>query len=99
MPSCVSGWPVGGPSNGELDSKRNSCTFGTGATAQATLGIDATMRGALPIRHVIIAMRENRSFDHLLHSLHGSNAAVDPVPDSYLNDDLAGVAVKPFHAD
>lgn len=99
MPSCVPGWPVGGPPSADLDAKRGSCTFGTGATAEASLGIDSTMRGALPIRHVIIAMRENRAFDHLLHSLHDLEPAVDAVPDDYANPDLKGDSVKPFHAD
>ena len=54
---------------------RARCAFGTGAPVSATLGIDAATVKAIPIRHVIILMKENRSFDHLLGKLHEERPA------------------------
>jgi phospholipase C len=78
---------------------RAGCAFGTGARAADTLGIDHATAAAIPIRHVIIAMKENRSFDHLLGQLHDSGQpAVDAVPASFFNPDAHGTPIFPSHA-
>jgi len=79
--------------------QRTSCTFDTGATPQQTLGIDAATAATLPIRHLIVVMKENRSFDHLLGMLNvrgqpGANTA----PSTYTNPDLQGNQVPFTHA-
>ena len=80
-------------------SQRTACAFGSGALAEQTLGVSPGVSAALPIRHVIIMMKENRSFDHLFGKLHEQGQpATEAVPASFTNLDLAGHAVGPFHA-
>ena len=57
-----------------LASKRQACDFGAGALTESTLGISAATAATIPIRHVLIVMKENRSFDHLLGALHDEAA-------------------------
>jgi len=78
---------------------RAACQFTAGARAPASLGIDETVRAQIPIRHVVIVMKENRSFDHLLGHLHDlGRPDVEAVPPTYANPDLQGNAVFPSHA-
>jgi phospholipase C len=81
-----------------LASQRASCTFAAGATTDASLGVSSDLGKKLPIRHVIVAMKENRGFDHLFFKLHDLQPAVEAVPDTYVNPDTAGNPVKPMHA-
>jgi phospholipase C len=82
-----------------LAEERLSCTFGTGSRPAETLGVDPQVLADLPIRHVIVAMRENRSFDHLLGQLHvRGQPGVEPIPSTFSNPDRNGVAVFPTHA-
>jgi phospholipase C len=78
---------------------RAACLFGTGTPASKTLGVSADVLQSLPIRHVIVVMKENRSFDHLFGKLHDLQPGVEAVPATYQNLDLSGAAVPPFHAD
>lgn len=81
-------------------SQRTSCGFKAGAKAEATLGIDPATAAKIPIRHVIVMMKENRSFDHLLGRLHDrGQPGVEAIPASYTNPDLKGAAVPPTRAD
>ncbi len=81
-----------------LASQRAACAFGSGDRAAKTLGIEAATAAAIPIRHVIVLMKENRSFDHLLGQLHDQgNAGVAAFPAGFTNADLNGNAVVPFH--
>jgi len=78
---------------------RAACHFSAGARAPASLGIDETVRAQIPIRHVVILMKENRSFDHLLGQLHDlGRPDVEAVPPTYSNPDLQGNQVFPSHA-
>lgn len=77
--------------------ERASCAFSDGATPLESLGITPSMARSIPIRHVIIVMRENRSFDHLWGPLHDQGQpAADPIPASFSNVDVAGDAVSPY---
>lgn len=79
--------------------ERAACTYRAGARPSETLGIDRALLARLPIRHVIIAMRENRSFDHILGKLHDQGQPeVEPIPAGYSNPDREGRAVLPHHA-
>jgi phospholipase C len=78
---------------------RAACQFSAGTRAPASLGIDETVRAQLPIRHVVLLMKENRSFDHLLGALHDHGRPdVEGVPPTYSNLDLHGNQVFPSHA-
>ena len=77
--------------------QRQACTFTTGALVRDTLGIDEATRAAIPIKYVIVMMKENRSFDHLLGRLHDQGKPqVEPIPASFSNQDASGTTVAPF---
>lgn len=78
---------------------RARCAFGAGAPASSTLGMEASTAQAIPIRHVVVVMKENRSFDHLLGKIHDrGQPGAEPIPASYVNPDAQGNPVHPFHA-
>lgn len=81
-----------------LASKRAACTFLTGALVKDTLGVTDAERAALPIKHVIVMMKENRSFDHIFGMLHSEGqSGSEPIPAGFTNPDPAdGGAVAPF---
>jgi len=79
--------------------RRAACAFASGTHASESLGIDRSVLASLPIEHVIVAMKENRSFDHLLGKLHDrGQPGVEAVPSTYSNPDARGNAVFPAHA-
>jgi phospholipase C len=81
-----------------LAGRRASCAFAAGALTTETLPLTEAERLAIPIEHVVIVMKENRSFDHLLGELNAAGqAASADVPESFTNPDDAGMAVAPFH--
>jgi phospholipase C len=93
--SADSGCPV--PAD-PLAGQRAACTFATGALVRDTLGLSDPARAAIPIKHVIVLMKENRAFDHLLGLLHDEGQpAVEAIPASFTNVDDANAVVAPFH--
>jgi phospholipase C len=83
--------------NASLAAQRSACAFGIGAWPTDTLDITEDERAEIPIEHVVILMKENRSFDHLLG---GANAAGQPalegIPTDFANRDAVGMTVSPF---
>src|SRR5215470_8849949 len=47
------------------------------------------------LKHIVVLMMENRSFDHMLGSLKGVNPAIDGVTDQMSNPDTTGAQIKP----
>jgi len=79
--------------------ERAQCAYPAGTLAADALGNPAALLAAIPIRHVIILMRENRSFDHLFGKLHErGQPGVEAVPASFSNPDETGSDVFPTHA-
>ena len=79
--------------------ERGNCAFGSGARVSETLGIPSSTLATVPIRHVIILMKENRSFDHLLGRLsQRGQPGAENAPPGYSNPGADGVPVFPFHA-
>ncbi len=76
---------------------REACTFVAGAKADATLGLSDDARRALPIRHVIVVMKENRSFDHLFGGLKALQPDADVADATFVNPDANNVMVAPYH--
>jgi phospholipase C len=76
---------------------RAACTFDAGARAEQTLGVAPDITPAIPIRHVIVMMKENRSFDHIFGGLHDVQPEVEPIPADFTNPGASG-AVAPSHA-
>jgi phospholipase C len=86
------------PGSSTLDTQRDSCTFKAGSSAVDTLGVPEATRAGLPIKHVIVLMKENRSFDHLFGQLSVSTQPqAEPVPATFANLDATGASVPPFH--
>ncbi len=87
------------PDDGIHKLKRLACEYGPGTLAEDTLGVAPAAFDAVPIRHVIIVMKENRSFDHLFGALSIDGAvATEPIPLGFSNPDLRGRAITPRHA-
>lgn len=47
------------------------------------------------LRHIVVLMMENRSFDHMLGSLTAVNPKIDGITDQLSNPDTTGALVKP----
>ena len=79
--------------------ERAHCTYPHGTTADLSLGVAKSDLSRIPIRHVIIAMKENRSFDHVFGKLHDQGQpGVEAIPPSFSNPDANGRPVSPRHA-
>jgi phospholipase C len=89
------------PDDTSFAAMRSSCGFAAGATASQTLGITDTLRQRLPIKHVIVLMKENRSFDHMFGKLSTATMYAQPdaeaLPSTFNNPDATGATVAPFH--
>jgi phospholipase C len=78
---------------------RKACMFGAGAKVADTIGLSESQRAAIPLKHVIVMMKENRSFDHMLGVLHDQGQPdVEAIPADFENEDSDQVKVPPFHA-
>jgi phospholipase C len=55
--------------------------------------LDRTMPGIESLKHVVVLMMENRSFDHMLGALHATNSAIDGLTGNETNPDSTGVPV------
>ncbi len=79
--------------------ERQGCGFGPGDAPERTRGISAELAAQIPIRHVIVMLKENRSFDHLLGRLHDrGQPEAEALPEHFTNPDLAGLEVPFTHA-
>jgi phospholipase C len=72
---------------------RLACAFPAGARAADTVAAP----GALPIKHVIVVMKENRSFDHIFGGLRALQPDAEVFPADFTNPDKSGAAVAPAH--
>lgn len=77
---------------------RTACKFAKGAKVTATLGISEAVRAAIPLKHIVIVMNENRTFDHYYGTLAAEGQPeAEGFPSTFSNKDAAGKVVKPFH--
>jgi phospholipase C len=77
---------------------RTACSFAAGAMPLDTLDVTAADQKAVPIKHIIVLMKENRSFDHLFGQLSAQGQPkAEPLPSTFTNPDATGAAVAPFH--
>jgi phospholipase C len=78
--------------------QRDACSFAAGAKTADSLGVAAGYGATLPIKHVIVLMKENRSFDHLFGQLSKSGQPdAEAVPAGFSNLDGSGATVTPHH--
>jgi phospholipase C len=80
-----------------LAASRNACAFHAGDLAATTLGLDEARRKAIPLEHIIVILKENRSFDHVFGGLEKLQPDVDVADATWTNLDAAGKTVTPFH--
>jgi phospholipase C len=74
------------------------CPHAAGSLARHTLPGARDLPGSLPIKHVIVLMQENRSYDHYFGRLSAAGQPdAEPIPASYGNRDPDGHWVAPFH--
>ena len=80
--------------------ERLACAFKPGAKPTDTLGDSSNLADAQKkITHVIVAMKENRSFDEVLGGLaKAGKTDVEVAPSGWSNPDADGGAVPIFHA-
>jgi phospholipase C len=52
-----------------LSAQRSACAFAKGARPAETLGKEIPIGDDIPIKHIVVIMQENRSFDHYLGRL------------------------------
>lgn len=91
--------PDGGGAVDPTIAERMSCTFKPGAKVGATIGDSNLTDAQHKIRHVVVMMKENRSFDELFGGL--SNAGktdVELPPAGWSNPDASGAMVPIFAA-
>jgi phospholipase C len=78
--------------------QRAACAFTTGAMPTATLALTTAQQAAIPIEHVIVMMKENRSYDHYFGKLaQNGQADAEVQPSTFSNLDAKNSAVAPFH--
>jgi phospholipase C len=81
-----------------LRAQRDACTFAKGAKVADTIGLSDAARAAIPLRHLVVVMQENRSFDHYFGKLATSGQPdAEAIPPTFQNPDAASQPVKPFH--
>lgn len=87
------------PEYDENEDKRKSCLFSLGSKTTETVGPKVPHGDALPFKHVIVLMMENRSFDHYFSHLPAYGVKdVDVASDDDSNPDpSSGTVVKRFH--
>ena len=86
-----------------LAPKRKACTFKAGAWPAETIGTDYKIGSDIPIKHVIVIMQENRSFDNYLGRLvaqgYYKDGEVDVPPAGWSLPDGNGGMVSPHPDD
>jgi phospholipase C len=55
--------------------------------------LDKTLPGIQSLKHIVVLMMENRSFDHMLGALHSQHPAIDGLTGSETNPDTTGAPV------
>jgi len=76
-----------------MEAQRAACSFKPKSMVADTIGVDPSNIRKV-VKHVIVLMQENHSFDNMFgHTGHG----MDGVPANYTNPDATGKAVAPHH--
>ncbi len=85
------------PADDPLEAKRLGCEFHGGARASDTL---TGYPSPSPLKHIVILVQENRSFDHVLgRHPRVAKGELDGFPDDYENVAVGGATYKPERTD
>jgi phospholipase C len=80
-----------------LETRRRGCMFMRGAWPAETLGTDVPIGDAIPLRHILVLMQENRSFDHYFAKLKDRvQTDVEAPPADWSNPQRDGTRVRPM---
>lgn len=87
------------PSFDVNEEKRKSCLFSVGSKTTATIGPMVPHGDALPFKHIVVLMLENRSFDHYFSKLPANGVTdVDVMKGTETNPDpTSGKPVSVYH--
>ena len=99
QPAVPAEWdrPVVAPADTDAEAARKGCVYRAGALPAETQGKSHPGGADIPIDHVVIAMMENRSFDHYFQDARSVGLDVDVAPAGFTNPDAEGNPVAPFH--
>jgi phospholipase C len=90
--------PVTPPSDADAAAGRAACTYKAGQLPAETQGVSAPNGTAIPVDHILIIIKENRSFDHYFSQLPAyGQPDVEVAPAGYTNPDGMGGTVAPYH--
>lgn len=79
---------AGDPAAGELAARRNACAFHAGALPGDTVELPPEWPRVLPIRHIVVVVQENHSFDSYFGRLHASGQPdAEALPARFTNTD------------
>jgi phospholipase C len=88
---------VTAPTDDAASAARAACTYKAGALPKETQGASRPNGADIPIDHIVVAMMENRSFDHYFQKARDVGLDVDVAPDGFTNPDATGNPIAPFH--
>ena len=77
--------------------QRRACAFKAGDHASTTLGLTSEERAEIPIKHIVVVMKENRSFDHVFGGLKSLQPEADVADAHFTNRDGQDASVPFFH--
>ncbi len=75
---------------------RAACGYRKGSLPAETQGESRPYGKEIPVDHVIVAMMENRSFDHYFQKIREAGVDADVAPEGYTNPDPNGAPIAPF---
>ncbi len=87
---------VTAPADADAAQQRDACGYKKGALPKETLGTSIPTGADIPIDTVVIAMMENRSFDHYFQKAPAAGIPVEVAPDDFSNPDPTGKPVTIF---
>ena len=86
------------PADDKAMAGRSECSYKAGSLAAETQGSSRPNGTEIPINHILLVMKENRSFDHMFQMLpQWGQPDVEVAPDGFTNPDKDGKPVAPFH--
>jgi phospholipase C len=84
------------PSAESAASARTACTYTAGTMPAETQGVERPNGTQIPVDTIVVAMMENRSFDHYFQKIREAGLDADVAPDDFSNPDTEGTPVHPF---
>ena len=86
------------PTDTAAAAARLACTYKAGSLPAETQGASSPSGAAIPVKHILVLMQENRSFDHYFSKLpENGQTDVEVAPSTYTNPDGMGGTVAPYH--